>query len=220
MTSNGKGSDTQTDPGNDVKDMREEKKIYIAERNQLTKITQEINKLKKEIEQIDNKEFSLPQYNINFNSEKSILNNDTLNGINYEFNNRTVGQYDDENNTLINNNGNYNSNENNYTNSQNEEELIDKKNKIENLINNPNNIIMERIDFYKNRCINIIGKKVYTKAYDKIKKDKQNIKKNNENSDYNLREELTAILGKNNIGFWQMINQILVLEDLLNKNKS
>ena len=220
LTSNGKGPDTQTEPGNDVKDVREEKKIHIAERNQLTKITQEINKLKKEIEQIDNKEFSLPQYNINFNGEKSILNNDTLNGINYEFNNRTVGQYDDENNTLINNNGNNNSNENNYTNSQNEEELINHKNKIETLINDPNNIIMKRIDFYKNRCINIIGKKVYAKAYDKLKKDKQNIKKNNENSDYNLREELTSILGKNNIGFWQMINQILILEDLLNKNKS
>ena len=220
LTSNGKGPDTQTEPGNDVKDVREEKKIHIAERNQLTKITQEINKLKKEIEQIDNKEFSLPQYNINFNGEKSILNNDTLNGINYEFNNRTVGQYDDENNTLINNNGNNNSNENNYTNSQNEEELINHKNKIETLINDPNNIIMKRIDFYKNICINIIGKKVYAKAYDKLKKDKQNIKKNNENSDYNLREELTSILGKNNIGFWQMINQILILEDLLNKNKS
>ena len=220
LTSNGKGPDTQTEPGNDVKDVREEKKIHIAERNQLTKITQEINKLKKEIEQIDNKEFSLPQYNINFNGEKSILNNDTLNGINYEFNNRTVGQYDDENNTLINNNGNNNSNENNYTNSQNEEELINHKNKIETLINDPNNIIMKRIDFYKNRCINIIGKKVFAKAYDKLKKDKQNIKKNNENSDYNLREELTSILGKNNIGFWQMINQILILEDLLNKNKS
>ena len=31
---------------------------------------------------------------------------------------------------------------------------------------------------------------------------------------------LMNILGKSNIGFWQMINQVLTLEDLLNKNKS
>ena len=209
LTSNEKGSDTQTEPGDGVKDVREEKKIYIAERNQLTKIIQEINKLKKEIEQIDNKEISLRQYNINFNNEKSILNNDTINGINYEFNNRTVGQYDEENN--------YNSNDNN--NQNDEEELINHKHKIENLINNPNSIILKRIDFYKNRCINIIGKKLYMKAYECLRIDRQN-KINNKSIEYNVREKLTSILGKENIGFWQMISQILILEDLLNKNQS
>ena len=134
-----------------------------------------------------------------------------INGINYEFNNRTVEEYDEDNN---------NSNENNFNNNQNEEEeLINNKNKIETLINNPNNIILERIDFYKNRCINIIGKKVYMKAYECLRIDRQN-KNNNKNVDYNVREKLTSILGKNNIGFWQMISQILILEDLLNKNKS
>ena len=78
---------------------------------------------------------------------------------------------------------------------------------------------MERIDFYKNRCINIIGKKVFQRAYDIIKTDKQN-KIANKKIDYNIREKLMNILGKSNIGFWQMINQVLTLEDLLNKNKS
>ena len=222
LTSNKKGSDMKTEPGNGIKDNRDEKKVNIAERNQLTKIIQEINKLKKEIEQIDNKEVSLPQYNINFNNEKSMMNNDTFNGINLnninnELNtNGNIGLYEDDNNMLIND---INLNGNEYTNNRDEEELINHKNKIENLINNPNSLIMNRIEFYKNRCINIIGKKVFTKAYECIKNDKQN-RINNKNIDYNLREKLTTILGKTNIGFWQMINQVLLLEDLLNQNKS
>ena len=224
LTSNKKGPDTNTEPGNGMKDIREEKKYNIAERNQLTKIIQEMNKLKKELEQIDNRKDSLPHYNINFNNDKSILNNDTLNGINLnnlnnEFNNNgALGLYEDETNILI-NNENYNSNEKNYTNNKNEEELINHKNKIETLINNPNTIILDRIDFYKNRCINIIGKKLYMKAYECLRIDRQN-KINNKNIEYNVREKLTSILGKENIGFWQMISQILILEDLLNKNQS
>ena len=222
LTSNKKGPDTNTEPGNGIRDIRDEKKYNIAERNQLTKIIQEMNKLKKELEQIDNKKDSLPHYNINFNNDKSMLNNDTLNGINLnnlnnEFNNKeALGSYEDEANILI-NNENYNSNEKNYTNNKNEEELINHKNKIKNLINNPNNIIMERIDFYKSRCINIIGPKTFTKAYECIKNEKQN---KNKISDFNLKEKLTSILGKTNIGFWQIINQVIMLEDLLNLNKS
>ena len=191
--------------------------INIFQDNQLTKIIQEINKIKKEIEQIDNKEVSLPQYNINFNNEKSLINNDTFNGINLnninsEFNtNGATGLCEEDNNMLI--------NDNEYSNNMDEEELINQKNKIENLLITPNNLIMNRIEFYKNRCINIIGKKLFSKAYECIKCDKQN-KINNKTIDYHLRERLTSILGKTNIGFWQMINQVLLLEDLLNKNKS
>ena len=217
LTSNKKGHDIKTEPGNGNKENRDEKKVNIAERNQLTKIIQEINKIKKEIEQIDNKEVSLPQYNINFNNEKSLINNDTFNGINLnninsEFNtNGATGLCEEDNNMLI--------NDNEYSNNMDEEELINQKNKIENLLITPNNLIMNRIEFYKNRCINIIGKKLFSKAYECIKCDKQN-KINNKTIDYHLRERLTSILGKTNIGFWQMINQVLLLEDLLNKNKS
>ena len=219
LTSNKK--DMRTEPGNGSvnkeKDPREEKKLYMYERNLLTKIIQEINKLKKEIEQIDNKEVSLPQYNINFNNDKSFYNNDTLSGINLN----------NLNNELINNayNGNdeeknaVNINENNYRSNKKEEELINHKNKIEILLKNPNDLIIKRIDFYKNRCINIIGKKNFSRAYEVLKTDKQN-KISNKKVDYNIREKLTSILGKNNIGFWQMINQILMLEELLNKNKN
>ena len=219
LTSNKK--DMRTEPNGSVnKEIkeREEKRIKFDERKQLTKIIQEINKLKKEIEQIDKREVSLPQYNINFNNDKSFINNDTLSGINLN----------NLNNDLINNayvgneeeNKNMNNNENsNYRNNKNEEDLINHQHKIDNLINNPNNLIIERIDFYKNRCINIIGKKTFSRAYEFLKIDKQN-KISNKKVDYNTREKLTNILGKNNIGFWQMINQVLMLEDLLNKNKN
>ena len=219
LTSNKK--DMRTEPNGSVnKEIkeREEKRIKFDERKQLTKIIQEINKLKKEIEQIDKREVSLPQYNINFNNEKSFINNDTLSGINLN----------NLNNDLINNayagneeeNKNVNNNENsNYRNNKNEEDLINHQHKIDNLINNPNNLIIERIDFYKNRCINIIGKKTFSRAYEFLKIDKQN-KISNKKVDYNTREKLTNILGKNNIGFWQIINKVLMLEDLLNKNKN
>ena len=222
LTSNKK--DMRTEPngsvGKELKE-RDEKKIKFDERKQLTKIIQEINKLKKEIEQIDNREVSLPQYNINFNNDKSFLNNDTLSGINLNnLNNDLINnaymsnEEENKNINIIINNENIN-----YKNSKNEEELIEHKQKIENLIKNPNELIMERIDFYKNRCINIIGKKVFQRAYEFLKSDKQN-KIANKKIEYNVREKLMNILGKNNIGFWQMINQILMLEDLLNKNKN
>ena len=225
LTSNKK--DMRTEPNGSVgKEMKErdEKKIKFDERKQLTKIIQEINKLKKEIEQIDNREVTLPQYNINFNNDKSFLNNDTLSGINLNnlnndlINNAYMMSIEDENKNINANNNIINEN-NNYKNSKNEEELLNHKQKIENLKNNPNDLIMERIDFYKNRCINIIGKKLFQRAYDIIKTDKQN-KIANKKIDYNIREKLMNILGKSNIGFWQMINQVLTLEDLLNKNKS
>ena len=222
LTSNKK--DMRTEPngsvGKELKE-RDEKKIKFDERKQLTKIIQEINKLKKEIEQIDNREVSLPQYNINFNNDKSFLNNDTLSGINLNnLNNDLINnaymsnEEENKNINIIINNENIN-----YKNSKNEEELIEHKQKIENLIKNPNELIMERIDFYKNRCINIIGKKVFQRVYEFLKSDKQN-KIANKKIEYNVREKLMNILGKNNIGFWQMINQVLMLEDLLNKNKN
>ena len=222
LTSNKK--DMRTEPngsvGKELKE-RDEKKIKFDERKQLTKIIQEINKLKKEIEQIDNREVSLPQYNINFNNDKSFLNNDTLSGINLNnLNNDLINnaymsnEEENKNINIIINNENIN-----YKNSKNEEELIEHKQKIGNLIKNPNELIMERIDFYKNRCINIIGKKVFQRAYEFLKSDKQN-KIANKKIEYNVREKLMNILGKNNIGFWQMINQVLMLEDLLNKNKN
>jgi len=209
LTSN-KKSDIQTEPRSGslnkeiVKVEREEQKISIAERNQLTKIIQEMNKLRKELEQIDKKEVSLPKYNINFNNEKSFLNNDALNGINLNALNNELNANEEEDKT----------NDINYKDNKNEEELINHKNKIDDFKNNPNKMIVEKIDFYKKRCTDIIGSKKFTRAYECIKSNKNNKK----NPDSNLREKLMTILGKDNIGFWQMINQVLVLEDLLNKN--
>ena len=220
LTANKKDMNTEPN-GSANKEIKEkdEKKIKFDERKLLTKVIQEINKLKKEIEQIDNREVSLPQYNINFNNDKSFLNNDTLSGINLNnlnndlINNAYMGNEEENKNMIINNENN------NYKSNKNEEELINHKQKIDNLMNKPNDLIIERIDFYKNRCINIIGKKSFQRAYDFLKTDKQN-KISNKKIEYNTREKLTTILGKENIGFWQMINQILMLEDLLNKNKN
>jgi len=209
LTSN-KKSDIQTEPRSGslnkeiVKVEREEQKISIAERNQLTKIIQEMNKLRKELEQIDKKEVSLPKYNINFNNEKSFLNNDALNGINLNALNNELNANEEEDKA----------NDINYKDNKNEEELINHKNKIDDFKNNPNKMIVEKIDFYKKRCTDIIGSKKFTRAYECIKSNKNNKK----NPDSNLREKLMTILGKDNLGFWQMINQVLVLEDLLNKN--
>ena len=191
---------------------REEKKLNVAERNRLTKIIQEIGRLKKEIEQIDNKAISFNQYNINndnFYNENSVINNingtfTNIDGSNNLTKNGTLNQFEedpDENNEK-----------------ENEEEIIERKNKIEKIMNNPQNFILERINFYKNRCMNSIGKKIYLKAYEYVKSLKMS--KSN-NIDYNLvREQLSGILGKNNIGFWQMIEQILILEELLNKQNN
>ena len=146
LTANKK--DINTEPNGSVnKEIkeREEKRIKFDERKQLTKIIQEINKLKKEIEQIDNREVTLPQYNINFNNDKSFLNNDTLSGINLNnlnndlINNAYMGN-EEENKNMNNNNEN-----NNYKSNKNEEELINHKQKIDSLINMPNDLLIERI---------------------------------------------------------------------------
>lgn len=77
--------------------------------------------------------------------------------------------------------------------------------------------IKERIKFFRQRCESALGYKLYIKAYEylfanrggdlSLKRDHL-ISKNN-----NL---ILDLFGKNNIGFWQIIDQILFLEDLLN----
>ena len=76
-------------------------------------------------------------------------------------------------------------------------------------------IINERINYFKNRCIKALGENLFLRAYDYLLKIKQN--KNNNNIDSSkIRGNLVNIFGKSNIGYWQLIDQILFFEDFLN----
>ena len=115
-------------------------------------------------------------------------------------------------------------------NKKNEHERINIKNKSDNLYNinelnqpnknieNENNfvnekqfIINKRIKCYKDRSIKALGNNFYNKAYNYLKKTRND---NSINNDIK-REYLSDTFGKNNIGYWQLIEQILILEDIL-----
>ena len=113
---------------------------------------------------------------------------------------------------------------------KNEHERINIKNKSDNLYNinelnqpnknieNENNfvnekqfIINKRIKCYKDRSIKALGNNFYNKAYNYLKKTRNDNLINNDIK----REYLSDTFGKNNIGYWQLIEQILILEDIL-----
>ena len=115
-------------------------------------------------------------------------------------------------------------------NKKNEHERINIKNKSDNLYNinelnqpnknieNENNfvnekqfIINKRIKNYKDRSIKALGNNFYNKAYNYLKKTRNDNLINNDIK----REYLSDTFGKNNIGYWQLIEQILILEDIL-----
>ena len=178
---------------NNITILYEEQNNYIANRNKITKITQEIGKLKKELERINNKisEF----YNNGANIPDESIN----------------GGENDEKDNIIDNNKNIN-NDANKDNKNNNEGNINNNN--DNMIlTNKEKLINERISFFRNRCINSLGQKLFNKAYEYLK---NNIGRNTE--PIRVREHLTNIFGKNNIGFWQLIDQILILEKMLNEH--
>lgn len=94
----------------------------------------------------------------------------------------------------------------------------DSGNKLEDNNENMTNkemILNERINFFKGKCVNFLGPTIFSKAYNHLRKIKQN--KNVEVNNSNIRQELSDMFGKSNIGYWQLIDQIIFLEDLLNK---
>ena len=166
--------------------IKEEQNSYVAERNKVTKITQELGKMKKMLEKTNDK------INEVFNNGGIVIQED---------------QYEDKN--II--NGADNKAYNNENNNFNENEINNNNiNNNNNVINNKEKIINERINFFKTRCVNSLGQKLYNKAYDYLK----SVRLNNNMDPIIVREHLTNIFGKNNIGFWQLIEQILILEDL------
>ena len=122
--------------------------------------------------------------------ENNIQKNDNVSNENIKFLNKI-----DLNDTSEANNENKNENNNN---------LIYSKEKLLN----------ERINYFKNKCISNLTKEKYLKAYNYLVKNKKN--KNNEINNRDIRNNLIEILGKEDIGYWHLIDQILLFEDMLN----
>ena len=105
-------------------------------------------------------------------------------------------------------------------NKENEENIKLKKLNESNNINKADNskekILNERINLFKNKCINFLKQEKYEKAYNYLVKIKN--KNENEIDNRDIREHLIIILGKDNIAYWHLIDQIILLEQMLNAN--
>ena len=100
----------------------------------------------------------------------------------------------------------------NINNGLNRYSLFEGKELNNNRINtNKSMLLNKRINFFKERCLKSLGNNFYNKAYDYLK----NVRKNKYISNETKREYLSNTFGKNNIGYWQLIDQILLLEDIL-----
>ena len=84
--------------------------------------------------------------------------------------------------------------------------------KLNDITNEKKFIIYKRINYFKEKTIKALGTNFYNKAYNYLK----NARNNNGlvNNDIK-REYLSNTFGKNNIGYWQLIDQILFLENIL-----
>ena len=105
-------------------------------------------------------------------------------------------------------------------NKENEENIKLKKLNESNNINKDDNskekILNERINLFKNKCINFLKQEKYEKAYNYLVKIKN--KNENEIDNRDIREHLIIILGKDNIAYWHLIDQIIILEQMLVTN--
>jgi serine/threonine protein kinase len=90
----------------------------------------------------------------------------------------------------------------------------DEVNPNEKGMNNKQIILNERINYFKKKCNDSLGEKIFLDAYNYLSKVKKN--KNMNVNNLEIRENLMNMFGRDNIGFWQLIEQILILEDILN----
>ena len=74
-------------------------------------------------------------------------------------------------------------------------------------------IFNERINNFKKKCVEAIKEEKYEEAYNYLIKIKE--KNENEVDNGNVREHLIKILGKDNIGYWHLISQIILFEQML-----
>ena len=82
-----------------------------------------------------------------------------------------------------------------------------------NIDNTKEKLINERINFFRNKCIDSLKQEKFDKAYNYLVK----IRKKNDNDvdSRNIREHLIKILGKDNIGYWHLLEQIIIFEQML-----
>ena len=165
-----------------------------------------------------NKNYGMSNY-LNNNNNKILVKQQST--INYNYYNESLDNFNINIKNRI---------KNKKLNKKNEHERINIKNKSDNLYNinelnqpnknieNENNfvnekqfIINKRIKCYKDRSIKALGNNFYNKAYNYLKKTRNDNLINNDTK----REYLSDTFGKNNIGYWQLIEQILILEDIL-----
>ena len=165
-----------------------------------------------------NKNYGMSNY-LNNNNNKILVKQQST--INYNYYNESFDNFNINIKNRI---------KNKKLNKKNEHERINIKNKSDNLYNinelnqpnknieNENNfvnekqfIINKRIKCYKDRSIKALGNNFYNKAYNYLKKTRNDNLINNDTK----REYLSDTFGKNNIGYWQLIEQILILEDIL-----
>ena len=184
-----------------------------------------------------NKDLYVPDRKTDFDiqNKKKILKQHSTNDYNYEFNkeylsnkinnNNNFNNYNDYEDVVkkdisedfYNSNNDLNSDNNNnldiLEDQQNSDEEID-ENKNREKISDKSYIINKRINYFKERCLKSLGNNFYNKAYNYLKNDR----KNNFSNKDKIREHLTNTFGKNNIGYWQLIDQILLLEEILEKS--
>ena len=184
-----------------------------------------------------NKDLYVPDRKTDFDiqNKKKILKQHSTNDYNYEFNKEYLSNKINNNNYFNNyidyedvvkkdiSEDFYNSNNDlNSDNNNNLDILEDQQNSDEEIDENKNRekmsdkcyIINKRINYFKERCLKSLGNNFYNKAYNYLKNDR----KNNFSNKDKIREHLTNTFGKNNIGYWQLIDQILLLEEILEKS--
>ena len=96
---------------------------------------------------------------------------------------------------------------------ENDEIKYKKFNESYNMENTKEKIIKERINFFKNKCIDSLKQEKFEKAYNYLVKIKK--KEENDIDNRDLREHLIRILGKDNIAYWHLIDQIILFEKML-----
>ena len=76
-------------------------------------------------------------------------------------------------------------------------------------------IINEKINSFKKKCIESLKEEKYEKAYNYLMKIRNKHETDIDNR--NIREHLIKILGKDNIGYWHLLEQIILFEQMLCK---
>lgn len=179
-------------------------------------------KIKDDISPLNNNQRNMRKNNLS--NKKKKTSNRPFSMKNIEKNNIAIVKEKDK----IDNLKEINKNNNKYIKEENDSALDNlklqkniKMNSYNNLINindnsenNKEKILKEKINYFMNKCIDSLGKRIFNDAYNYLFRIKKNKNENINNRD--IREHLIKMFGKDNIAYWHLIEQILILEDILN----